>query len=344
MEKEPNEPNRYGWMVEVDILDPASAPKKRTAMGRFKHEGAESVVAPDGRVVFYMGDDQRFEYVYKFVTARPYDQNDRTNNADLLDDGTLYVARFSDDGTVDWLPLIFGEGPLTPENGFASQGDVLIETRRAADLVGATPMDRPEDVEPDPNTGRVYVMLTNNTERTPDQVDAANPRANNATGHIIQVNEPGGDFTSTRSTWDIVVLCGDPNDPASGATWHSSTSEHGWLGSPDQCAIDPSGRVWIASDGNEKTGSNDGLWALTVDGPERGRSQAFFRAPVGAEVCGPRFSPDGRSLFLAVQHPGEGENASYENPTTRWPDFEDGKPPRPSVVVVRRSDGGPVGG
>lgn len=342
--KEPNEPNRYGWVVEVDILDPASTPKKRTAMGRFKHEGAESVIAPDGRVVVYMGDDQQFEYVYKFVTRRAVDPDDRSKNADILDDGTLYVARFDKDGTVDWLPIVFGEGPLTQANGFTSQADVLIETRRAADLLGATPMDRPEDVEPDPRMGRVFVMLTNNTRRKDDQTDAANPRAQNATGHIIEITEPGGDFTSIRSNWEILVRCGDPANPEAGATWHPLTSEHGWFGSPDNCAVDPSGRLWVATDGNQGTGASDGLWALTVDGPERRTGKAFFRAPVGAEVCGPRFTPDGRNLFLSVQHPGDGADATYEAPKTRWPDFEDNKPPRPSVVVLRRRDGGRIGG
>ncbi|MEL7486749.1 MAG: PhoX family phosphatase [Pseudomonadota bacterium] len=342
--KTPNEPNRYGWMVEVDILDPTSTPKKRTAMGRFKHEGAESVVAPDGRVVFYMGDDQRFDYLYKFVTARAFDAENREANFNLLDEGTLYVARFKDDGAVDWLPILFGEGPLTAENGLSGQADVLIETRRAADLLGATPMDRPEDVEPDSATGRVYVMLTNNTRRTPEQTDAANPRADNIAGHVIEITEPGGDFTSTRSRWDILVQCGDPADPTSGATWNPATSENGWFGSPDNCALDEKGRLWVATDGNDATGANDGLWALTKSGPGRGTGRAFFRAPNGAEVCGPRFTPDGETLFLAVQHPGDGEGASFEDPSTRWPDFVDRTPPRPSVLAIRRKNGGSIGG
>ncbi len=341
--KEPNEPNRFGWIVEVDILDPSSTPKKRTALGRFKHEGAENVIAPDGRVVLYMGDDQRFDYVYKFVTNRAFDPENMSANKDILDDGVLYTARFDDDGTLEWLPLTFGEGPLTPENGFASQADVMIETRRAADLLGATPMDRPEDVEPDPKTGRVFLMLTNNTEREADQLDAANPRADNIAGHIIEIVEPNGDFTSTRSTWEILVRCGDPADPAAGAAWNPATTEHGWFGSPDNCVLDPSGRLWVSTDGNEATGASDGLWALETDGPQRGAGKAFFRAPVGAELSGPCFSPDGETLFLAVQHPGDGRGATYEDPKTRWPDFEDSAPPRPSIVAIRKTGGGPIG-
>lgn len=341
--KSPHEPNRFGWVVEVDILDPSVAPKKRTAMGRFKHEGAESVVAPDGRVVCYMGDDQQFDYVYKFVTARAFDPENRAANLDLLDEGTLYVARFDADGSLDWLPLVFGDGPLTRANNFHSQADVLIEARRAADLLGATPMDRPEDVEPDPKSGRVYVMLTNNTRRTPDQVDAANPRARNAFGHIIEITEPNGDFASTRSRWDILVRCGDPANPQVDAAWNPATSDNGWFGSPDNCAVDPDGRLWIATDGNEATGANDGLWSLSTDGQTRGTGRGFFRAPNGAEVCGPRFTPDGKTLFLSVQHPGDGDSASFETPTTRWPDFAARMPPRPSVVAIRRKDSGKIG-
>ena len=341
--KEPNEPNRFGWIVEIDPMDPQSTPKKRTALGRFKHEGAESVVAPNGQVVVYSGDDQRFDYVYKFVTAGRYDPSAKQSNRDLLDAGTLYVARFNADGTVDWLPLTHGVGPLTQDNGFQSQADVVIETRRAADLLGATPMDRPEDIEPDARTGKVWLMLTNNSERTEDQIDSANPRADNQFGHIIEINEPEGDFTATQSRWEILIRCGDPKVAEIGAVWNPLTSDQGWFGSPDNCALDPNGQLWVATDGNEKTGAADGIWAMETSGERRGTGRAFFRAPIGAEVCGPRFDEDGTTLFVAVQHPGDGQGASFEAPTTRWPDFEEDMPPRPSVLAIRKIDGGPIG-
>lgn len=342
--KAPNEPNRFGWIVEVDPHDPLAMPKKRTALGRFKHEGAESVVAPDGRVVLYSGDDQRFDYVYKFVTAGRHVPGIRSANMDLLDEGTLYVARFKDDGTLDWLPLVHGKGPLTPENGFHSQADVVIETRRAADLLGATPMDRPEDIEPDAATGRVWVMLTKNDDRKAGQVDAANPRAGSAFGHVIEIREPGGDFTSETSTWDILVRCGDPSLAAVGATFNPLTSADGWFACPDNAALDAQGRLWVSTDGNDATGAADGLWAIETDGGRRGTSRHFFRCPAGGELCGPRFTPSGDTLFVAVQHPGDSDEATYEAPLTRWPDFKPAMPPRPSVMVITRQGGGPVGG
>jgi uncharacterized protein len=345
LSREPNEVNRFGWIVEVDPRDPDSVPKKRTAMGRVKHEGCESVVNGDGRVVLYTGDDERFEYIYKFVTAGAFDANDPASGTDLLDEGTLYVARFNDDGSLDWLPLVFGEGPLTEANGFASQADVLIETRTAADLLGATKMDRPEDVQPNALTGKVYAMLTNNNRRKEGDENAANPRAKNEFGHIVEITETDGDFAATRSRWDILLKCGDPSVAEVGATFSSATTENGWFGMPDNCAIDSEGRLWVATDGNseKKTGRTDGIWAVDTEGEARGTSKLFFRVPRGAEMCGPTFTADGENFFLSVQHPGDEGLATYENPATRWPDFQDAMPTRPAVVVVTKQGGGKIG-
>jgi hypothetical protein len=350
--KEPNEANRFGYIVEVDVMDPNSVPKKRTALGRFKHEGAESIVAKDGRVVFYLGDDERFDYVYKFVTAGTYNPDDRAANMDLLDDGTLYVAKFAEDGSIEWLPLVQGQGPLTPENGFASQADVVIATRLAADLVGATKMDRPEDIQPNGVNGKVYVMLTNNTRRTAEQIDDANPRAENAFGHIIEITEADGDFTATRGTWEVLLKCGDPSVAEVGATFSTDTTVNGWFGMPDNCAVDSMGRLWVSTDGNNPsaTGRTDGLWAVDTEGEARRTSKLFFRVPVGAEMCGPLFTPDDETAFVAVQHPADGGDdwegfgrvSYYEDLSTRWPDFDDAMPTRPSVVVITKQGGGKI--
>lgn len=353
VDKEPNEPNRWGWIVEVDPRNPDAAPIKHTALGRFRHEGAETTVSSSGKLVIYSGDDNRFDYMYKYVSGGTVTDETSVFGSPLMSDGTLYVARFDADGTVEWMPLVHGEGPLTAENGFESQADVMIDTRIAADLLGATPMDRPEDANPGPN-GTAYIMLTNNTKRQPDQVNAANPRPESSFGHIIEIKEDGEDHAATKGTWSILVKCGDPTIEEVGAQWNPETSENGWFGSPDNCATDAEGRLWISTDqgsGWGKTGKSDGLYALETEGDLRGHSKLFFRCPVGGELCGPYFHDSGETLFLAVQHPGTDgtkdfkgfeRNSTFEDPATRWPDFDPAMPPRPSVVVVTKKGGGKI--
>jgi hypothetical protein len=357
---EPNEANRFGWVVEVDPLDPKSTPVKRTALGRFKHEGAQCIINPDGRLVIYSGDDQRFEFLYKFVSEGKFDPVNRDANMDLLDKGTLSVARFNDDGSLDWLPLTYQNPVLREDSSFASEADVLIETRRAATLLGATPMDRPEDVRPNPVNGKVYVMLTNNSKRGKDGkpgTDKVNARSQNIWGQVVELTPPNGNHAAERAQWDILVQAGDPKKPGVSAMWNPATSENGWFACPDNCAIDPRGRLWVTTDQGDEwkkaSGTADGVWALETEGEGRGAGKMFFRVPVGAEMCGPCFTPDGKTLFVAVQHPatdgtrdypGFERSSTFEDPATRWPDFDPKMPPRPSVVVITRQNGGVIGG
>jgi secreted PhoX family phosphatase len=354
--REPREPNRFGWIVEVDPYDPASVPVKRTALGRMKHEGATVVVNPDGRIVVYSGDDEAFQHLYRFVTSRPYVPRRPGANRDLLDHGALSVARFEADGTCRWLPLAFGQGPLGPANGFRRPADVLVEARRAASLVGATPLDRPEGIAHSSSSHRLYAMLTNNVTRTPDQVDAANPRPHNAAGHVLELIPPdvegpcgaGHDHAASAFRWEPFLVAGDPAKPAVAARWHPDTGPDGWFACPDNATVDRRGRLWIATDGGAWFGIPDGVRALDTEGPGRALPRLFFAAPLGAEVCSPCFTPDERTLFVSVQHPGAGgppacQPSTFDAPCTRWPDFDERVPPRPSVVAIRRVDGGVVG-
>ena len=332
----PNEPNRFGWVVEVDPKKPQAPPIKRTALGRIYHESANPILAEDGRVVIYMGDDGYFEYLYRYLSDDAYEEGKDTST--LLDKGVLSVAKLHEDGTLTWIPLIHGQGPLTKENGFSDQGDVLIEARRAGDLVGATPMDRCEDVEPNQNTGKVYVNCTKNPRRGNDgkpSKDASNPRNHNEAGHIIELIPTNGHTADTMS-WEILLLAG--KDGQYGILEGSDT-----LGCPDNACIDPQHRLWISTDGSEETmGFCDALYAVETKRPFRGYIQRFFSAPKGAEITGPCFHPSGEELFLSVQHPGfvYGQDGNVHN---CWPDFSDSLPPRPSVVCIRKKGGGIIG-
>ncbi|MFI1496984.1 PhoX family protein [Streptomyces platensis] len=359
--REPNEAHRFGWIVEIDPYDPHSTPVKHTALGRFKHEAANVVVAPDGRVTAYMGDDERFEYLYKFVSDRRMRTGgsaaDREYNKTLLDSGTLYAARFTGDSPAE---EIDGSGRLPADGEFDGSGrwlplahnghsfvdgmtaeEVYVFTRQAADRAGATAMDRPEDVEPHPYTGRVYAALTNNDYRGAagsPAADEANPRATNRDGHVLELEEHGGDGTAERFRWRLMLVCGDPAAPGTYYAGYDK-SRVSALSCPDNIAFDRHGNLWLTTDNSGRLG-NDGLYVVPTEGPERGRVKRFMTIPVGAEACGPVIEDD--FVLLSVQHPGEVEGADAQHPASHWPDGGTSRP-RAAVVAVWRTDGGGIG-
>ncbi len=354
--KNPNEYNRFGWVVEVDPADPSAAPVKRTAMGRAAHEGAWAAVTADGRAVVYSGEDARFEYIYKFVSAgkiAPAGQGKTMAqaNRELLDTGTLYVARFDGNGSGRWLALVYGQGPLTAVNGFADQGEVLIKTRQASDLLGATKMDRPEWIAIDHKSREMYCTLTNNSTRgLPDwpATDAANPRANNVMGQIIRWKE-AADFDSATFTWNHLVLAGDPANARPEAKGNIRGDIYAC---PDGLAFDPRGVLWIQTDMHasqmykgelKNIGNNQMLACNTATGDTR----RFLTGPTNCEITGCAFTPDGRTMFINIQHPGENalDRSDPANPTqfSNWPDYHKGGRPRSATVVIRKDDGGVIG-
>ncbi|MDT0183182.1 PhoX family phosphatase [Microbacterium sp. ARD31] len=351
-----NEPNRFGWIVEVDPEDPTSTPRKHTAMGRMKHEGANVIVAEDKRVVAYMGDDERNDYLYKFVSKNRI-SGSRKKNLDLLAEGDLYVAKFfgdspaaeitgsgalpSDgafDGSGQWIPLTRDGASAVP--GMTIE-EVLVFTRLAADRVGATKMDRPEDVEPNPLTGKVYVALTNNTQRgSAAPLDEANPVTGNRYGHVIELTETAGQSGDTFG-WSILLLCGDPATFDNAYFAGFPKDQVSPISCPDNVAFDSEGNLWISTDGAPSTiGRNDGLFKVPLEGPERGRVQQFLAVPRDAETCGPVIHDAEGIVLVAVQHPGE--DGTFAEPRSRFPDYGANGPgdapnaPRPSVVQVHR--------
>lgn len=370
MRSEPHEPFRFGWMVEIDPHDPKSVPRKRTALGRFQHEGANTIVGKTGHVAAYMGDDDKFEYCYKFVTRDKFDPKNLAANRDLLDHGTLYCARFNADGTGQWLPMVYNEkGILNSRAGFANQGDVVIKARAAADLLGATPMDRPEDVEPSPITGRIYIPCTKTEDRGAEGArtgwqgreldpgtNASNPRVSNKSGHILEITEHNDDATALGFHWEVFLLAGNPaigryvvdsrelskGNLAGIDTYFAGFRDKSQLSEvhcPDNLGIDPQGRLWIVTDSDGHGIPNNGCYVVPVTGADRGKLQQLASGPTGCEMSGCEFTPDGRTLFLSIQHPGEG--GTLEKPISQWPDGNK-LPPRAAVVAVEREDGLPV--
>jgi secreted PhoX family phosphatase len=354
--KHPLEANRFGWIVEIDPMDPTSTPIKRTALGRAAHEGAWVAVTQDQRAVVYSGEDAREEYIYKFVSRDAIQPAGRgltqaQANRELLDHGTLYVARFQADGSGVWLPLVHGQGPLTAANGFADQGEVLIKARQASDALGATKMDRPEWLAIDPTNGWVYATLTNNSARGAPgyaAVDAANPRANNVMGHIIRWKD-AGDFDGLRFSWNHLVLAGDPANARHQA---KGNIQGDLFACPDGLAFDAHGTLWIQTDMHssqmhqgelKNIGSNQMLACDTQTGDIR----RFLTGPTNCEITGCTWAPDGCTLFINVQHPGENpsDRSDPEQPRklSNWPDFHPAGRPRSSTVVIRKLDGGVIG-
>jgi secreted PhoX family phosphatase len=348
LSRHPNEPHRFGWVVEIDPMDPTSTPKKRTALGRFKHENAALTIDPSGHVVVYLGDDERGEHLYKFVSKGRYNPDDQAANRDLLEEGTLYVARFSAaDGELkgegEWIELTHGKNGLTPENGFADQAEVLIFAREAATQVGATTMDRPEWVAVHPDGKSVCCTLTNNKNRGVEgknqPVGGPNPRAKNHYGQIVRWWPRGGDHTGTRFDWDLFVIAGNPTVHEGLYAGSSNINADNMFNSPDGIGFDRDGRLWIQTDGKySNTGDFAGMGnnqMLCAD-PNSGEIRRFATGPIACEITGLTFSPDQRTLFVGVQHPGEDLAPSH------FPAGGNSKP-RSTIMVVRREDGGIIG-
>ncbi len=336
--KNPNEPNRAGYVVEIDPADPTSTPRKLTALGRFKHENAEAIVNNDGRVVVYMGDDERGEFLYRFISDGVYAAGVDTNA--LLENGTLSVAKFNDDGTGEWLDL-------TPETtGMASQADISIHTRQAGSAVGATTMDRPEWVAANPNIAEVYCCLTNNKNRgvkpnaggDDTSVNGPNPREANNYGQIVRWRPEGGDHTAPGFGWDLYVLAGNPTVHQDAYAGSDNLNADNMFNSPDGLKFDSNGLLWIQTDGNygnEGDFAGQGNNQMLAGDPVTGEIRRFMVGPNECEITGISWSPDRRTMFVGIQHPGEDGNS-------HWPEGGDAVP-RSAIIAVTREDGGLVG-
>ena len=352
---DPSQPEQnYGWVVEIDPYQELAEPTKRTAMGRFDHENVAHMTDSNNRVAFYMGDDGTPGCIYKFVPNRAFNASNRAANTDLLDYGTLYVARFNADGTGEWRALVHQQnglvpGAVDPGNvsqsttpptpvtvNFNSQADVLINTKAAARVAGGTVMDRPEWLTVAPDNSAIYCTLTNNSGR--QVTDAANPRTRNLHGHIIKFKEKDNSPLAATFTWEIFLLAGDPKLSAGGANLVGDIKGD-TFSSPDGVRIDPQGRLWVQTD--HSVPGNSGVTGTTIDqafghnamfyvDQTSKQSKRFLVGPVGCEITGIAYTPDLKTFFVNIQHP-----------TGNWPVA--GQQPRSSTIVITRTDGQPVG-
>jgi uncharacterized protein len=334
--KSPYGPSLYGWIVEIDPYDPTWVPRKRTAMGRKKNECATTVIAKNSKIVSYMGDDSNNQFVYKFVSKRRFDPRDRLRNRDLLSEGKLYAARLEDDGTGSWIELNLAAANAAPKPAgatpFADQGDVLVRAREAALRLGATKMDRPEDVQSPVDgsfrgQGSVYVMCTGNTGDEGRAGNAANPRRpsamgdgleRNFQGHIVRISETRKDHAGLTFTWEIFAVAGDPSAEKAAVTtpqgvvvnassWHQGapTTLGDRFAMPDNICFDNRGFAWVTTDGTSDTfPCNDGVYVMPTTGRGPRPVKRFLTTPVGAECCGPFITGDQRNFFCGIQHVG----------------------------------------
>lgn len=354
--KPDNDSERFGYVVEIDPMKPDSKPIKRTALGRIKHENAELTIAPDGRVVVYMGDDEVNQFVYKYVSKGKYDPSTQAKTgvnemSGLLDDGTLYVAKFDDGGKGQWLELAPGKNGIPtkqqdPKYGF-DEAEICVYTRFAAAIAGATPMDRPEWLAVHPESKEVYVSLTNNKSRT--QANPANPRVVNIFGHIVRWREENNDATSTSFKWDVFAIAGNPSHPD---PENRGNAKGDYFGCPDGLKFDKSGILWIQTDmsssvmgsrGYEELGNN----MMLAANPSTGETRRFLTGPKGCEITGMTMTPDRKTMFINIQHPGEPSDDLSDpmepNKFSNWPDGPTGGRPRSATLAIRRKDGGVIG-
>jgi secreted PhoX family phosphatase len=338
LRQEPNEAFRFGWVVEIDPYDPQSVPRKRTALGRLRHKGGSCLLAPDSRMVVYLGDGGRSGCLYKFVTVGRFSIRRREPNFDLLDVGRLSVARFHDDGTGKWLPLVYGEGPLTTVNGIASQADVLINTRRAADLLGATRMDVLKNIEANPANGKIYCAMAGATQWDSESIDGVTPRTTDLRAPIIELTEDANNPTAGTFTWETVLLCADLNHVEHDThTAGFNMSRIGPNFSPGLIKFDPEGDLWMAASGQSPTlEENGGLYAVPLRGRAPGHLRKFLGGVQGGELAGLSFSPNGQALFCSIQAAGEGHSLGRASSTR----LDGTIPPRPGVIVVEKAADG----